>query len=71
MLVMFGKIGEYVATKITELDIIPKSISTGHHLLLAPVMVKEIILSSCLGAQSLIQQDRFHPYTMRVLIRWI
>ena len=57
MLVMFGKIGEYVAIKITELDIILKSISTGHHLRLVPVMVKEIILSSYLEAQSLIQQD--------------
>ena len=69
MLVMFGKIGEYVAIKITELDIILKSISTGHHLRLVPVMVKEIILSSYLEAQSLIQQDRFHQYKMRVLMR--
>ena len=52
-----------------QLDIILKSISTGHHLRLVPVMVKEIILSSYLEAQSLIQQDRFHQYKMRVLMR--
>ena len=69
MLATSGRIGGFVATKITELDTIPKSISTGHHLLLVPVMVKEIILSSYLGAQSLIQQDHFHQYMMRVLMR--
>ena len=44
MLAMSGKIGVYAATKITELDIIPKSISIGPLLRLEPMMVKEITL---------------------------